>query len=104
MQREQTQQVFLLRQKKQKENALAERRHFKIQTEKHLCASDLTGTQTTSASVEPGGSTVDNSLNALHVGLPCTVGTAMGMRNLNSKGNALAANITLCHFNCTSFA
>ena len=44
------------------------------------------------------GSTVNDSLDALDVGLPCTVGTSVGVGNLNTKGHALAAKITLSHF------
>jgi hypothetical protein len=44
------------------------------------------------------GSTVNDSLDALDVGLPCTVGTSVGVGNLNTKGHALAAKITLRHF------
>ena len=42
-------------------------------------------------------STVDNRLNALDIGLPHSVGTSVGVGNLNTKGNALAANIALSH-------
>ena len=44
------------------------------------------------------GSTVNDSLDALDVGLPCTVGTSVGVGNLNTEGHALAAKITLSHF------
>ena len=44
------------------------------------------------------GSTVNDSLDALDVGLPCTVGTSVGVGNLDTKGHALAAKITLSHF------
>ena len=42
-------------------------------------------------------STVDNRLDPLHIGLPCTVGTSVGVGDLNTKGNTLAAKITLSH-------
>ena len=42
-------------------------------------------------------STVDNGLNPLYIGLPGTVGTSVGVGDLNTKGNALAAIITLRH-------
>ena len=44
------------------------------------------------------GSTVNDSLDALDVGLPCTVGTSVGVGNLDTEGHALAAKITLSHF------
>ena len=40
---------------------------------------------------------VDDSFNALYIGLPCTVGAVMGMGYFNTKSNALAADFTLCH-------
>ena len=42
-------------------------------------------------------STVHDSLNALHIGLPGTIGTSVGVGNLDTEGNALATIITLCH-------
>ena len=46
-------------------------------------------------------STVNDRLDALDVGLPSSVGTSVGMGDLNAERNALAANIALCH-HCTS--
>ena len=43
------------------------------------------------------GSSIDNSLDPLDVGLPGTVGTSVGVGNLNTKGYALATKITLSH-------
>ena len=61
------------------------------------------GTQAAGAGVHALGSAVDNSLNALDVGLPSPVGTTMGVGNLNAKGHVLAAEITFCHKSiCTS--
>ena len=59
---------------------------------------DLIGTEASGTSVHMAGSTVNDSLDALDVGLPCTVGTSVGVRNLDTKGHALAAKITLSHF------
>ena len=59
---------------------------------------DLIGTEASGTSVHMAGSTVNDSLDALDVGLPCTVGTSVGVRNLNTKGHTLAAKITLSHF------
>ena len=43
------------------------------------------------------GSSIDNGLDPLYIGLPGTVGTSVGMGNLNTKGYALATKITLRH-------
>ena len=43
------------------------------------------------------GSSVNHSLDALDVGLPGTVGTSVGVRNLDTKGYALTTKITLSH-------
>ena len=59
---------------------------------------DLIGTEASGTSVHMAGSTVNDSLDALDVGLPCTVGTSVGVGNLDTKGHALAAKITLSHF------
>ena len=61
-------------------------------------ALNLVGAEASGTSVHMAGSTVNDSLDALDVGLPCTVGTSVGVRNLNTKGHALAAKITLSHF------
>jgi len=59
---------------------------------------DLIGTEASGTSVHMAGSTINDSLDALDVGLPCTVRTSVGVRNLNTKGHTLAAKITLRHF------
>ena len=61
-------------------------------------ALNLVGTQASCTSVHMAGSTVNDSLDALDVGLPCTVGTSVGVGNLDTEGHALAAKITLSHF------
>ena len=58
---------------------------------------DLAGTQATGAGVDPARSTVHDCLNTLYIGLPSTVGSSVGVRNLNTEGNTLAANIAFCH-------
>ena len=58
---------------------------------------NLVGTEASGTSVHMARSTVDNSLNALDVGLPGSVGTSVGVGDLNTKGNALATIITLSH-------
>ena len=59
-------------------------------------ALDLVGTEASSTDVHMARRTVDDSLHTLHIGLPHTVRTSMGVRNLDTKRNTLAANITLC--------
>ena len=60
-------------------------------------AGDLTGTEASGADVHVSGSSLHDRLHALHVGLPGAVGTTMGVRDLNTKGHALAADITFSH-------
>ena len=43
------------------------------------------------------GSSVNDSLNALDVGLPCTIGTSVGVRDLDTEGHALVAKFALSH-------
>ena len=61
-------------------------------------ALNLVGAEASGTSVHMAGSTVNDSLDALDVGLPCTVGTSVGVGNLDTEGHALAAKITLSHF------
>ena len=42
-------------------------------------------------------STVDNRLNALDIGLPHSVGTSVGVGNLDAEGYVLSANFTFSH-------
>ena len=58
---------------------------------------DLIGAEASGTSVHMAGSSIDNSLDPLDVGLPGTVGTSVGVGNLNTKGYALATKITLSH-------
>ena len=43
------------------------------------------------------GRTVHDRLDALDIGLPHSVGTSVGVGDLDPKGNTLAANIALSH-------
>jgi hypothetical protein len=43
------------------------------------------------------GSTVDDRLDALDIGLPHSVGTSVGVGDLDTESHALAANIALSH-------
>ena len=58
---------------------------------------NLVGTEASGTSVHMARSPVDNGLDTLHIGLPGTVGTSVGMRNLNTEGHALTTKITLRH-------
>ena len=58
---------------------------------------NLVGTEASGTSVHMARSTVNNSLNALDVGLPGSVGTSVRVGNLNTEGHALATKITLSH-------
>ena len=60
-------------------------------------AGDLAAAEAASAYVNVLGAAVYDGLDALHIGLPCTVGTSVGMGNLNTKGYALVAKLTFCH-------
>ena len=42
-------------------------------------------------------STVDDCFNALHIGLPCAVGTSVGMAHLDAERHILVAELALCH-------
>ena len=43
------------------------------------------------------GRTIDDSLHALDVGLPGTIGTPVGVRDLDAEGHALVAKFALSH-------
>ena len=60
-------------------------------------ALNLVGAEASGTCVNMAGSSVDHSLNALNVGLPGTVGTSVGVRDLNAEGHALTTKITLSH-------
>ena len=61
------------------------------------CSGNLTGTQATGTRMNTLRRTVNDSLYLCNVGLPCSVGTSVRVRNLDTKSNSLTANITLCH-------
>ena len=60
-------------------------------------AGDLTTAEAASADVNVLGRTVYDGLDALHIGLPCTVGSSVGVADLDAERNALFAEFTLCH-------
>ena len=61
-------------------------------------AGNFTGTQAPGTNIHMARRTIDQSLHALDVGLPGTIGAAVRVGNLNTKGHTLIANIALCHF------
>jgi len=61
------------------------------------CPLNLVRTEASGTSVHMARSTVHNSLDTLNVGLPSSVGTSVGVGNLDTEGNALATIITLRH-------
>ena len=61
------------------------------------CPFNLVGTEASGTSVHMARSTVDNGLNPLNIGLPGTIGTSVGVGDLNTEGYALATKITLRH-------
>ena len=61
------------------------------------CPLNLVGAEASGTSVHMARSTVDNSLNALDVGLPGTVGAAVGVGDLNTEGHALTTELTFGH-------
>ena len=58
---------------------------------------NLVGTEASGTSVHMARSTVDNGLNPLNIGLPGTIGTSVGVGDLNTESYALATKITLRH-------
>ena len=58
---------------------------------------NLVGTEASGTCVHMARSPVNNRFDPLHIGLPSTIGTSVGVRDLNTKGNALATIITLRH-------
>ena len=58
---------------------------------------NLVGTEASGTSVHMARGTIHNGLNPLYIGLPGSIGTSVGVGDLNTKGNALATIITLRH-------
>ena len=60
-------------------------------------AGNFTGTQAPGTNIHMARRTIDQSLHALDVGLPGTIGTTMRVGNLDTKGHALIAELALSH-------
>ena len=58
---------------------------------------NLIGTEASGTSVHMAGSSIDNGLDPLDIGLPGTVGTSVGVGNLDAEGYVLSANFTFSH-------
>ena len=60
-------------------------------------AGNFTGTQAPGTNIYMARRAVDDRLNTLNIGLPGTIGTTMRVGNLDTKGNALIAELALSH-------
>ena len=60
-------------------------------------ALNFAATEATGANIDVLRSSVYHCFYALNVGLPCTIGTSVGVRNLNTEGNALVTELAFCH-------
>lgn len=60
-------------------------------------AGDLAGAEAAGAHIDVLGRAVHHSLDALDVGLPGTVGTAVGVGHLNAEVHAFAAKLAFGH-------
>ena len=78
--------------------ALAKSERFSIS----LRAGNFARTKATRANRHGGGGTVNDSLYLTDIGLPRTVGLAMGVGNVLTEHNALSANTALCHIDTSS--
>ena len=58
---------------------------------------NLTGAQTPGTNVHMAGRTVDDCLHTLDIGLPGTIGTPMGVGNLDAESHALIAKFAFGH-------
>ena len=62
-----------------------------------VCTLYLAGAQASGANIDVAGRTLHDRLDALDIGLPCTVGTTVRVRDLDTKCDALAADFAFCH-------
>ena len=61
-------------------------------------AGDLAAAQAASADVDMLGRAVHDGLDALHIGLPGTVSSSVGVGDGDAESHALIAEFALCHF------
>ena len=57
----------------------------------------FTGTQAPGTNIYMAGRAIDDRLNTLDIGLPGTIGTPVGVRDLDTEGHALVAKFALSH-------
>ena len=62
-----------------------------------VCTLNFTGAQASGANINVTGRPLHDRFHALDIGLPCTVGTTVRVRNLDTKRDALAADLAFCH-------
>ena len=67
-----------------------------------LRAGNFARAKATRANRHGRGGTVNDSLYLADIGLPRTVGLAMGVGNVLTEHNALSANTALCHIDTSS--
>ena len=60
-------------------------------------AGNFAGTQAPGTNIYMARRAVDHCLHALDIGLPGTIGASVGVRNLDTEGHALIAELALCH-------
>ena len=58
---------------------------------------DFAGTQAPGTNIYMARRAVDHCLHALDIGLPGTIGTPVGVRDLDTEGHALVAKFALSH-------
>lgn len=61
-------------------------------------AGDLAAAEAAGACVDVLGFAVHDGLDALHIGFPSAVGTAVRVAHLNAEAHALVAKLTFCHW------
>ena len=80
---------------------MQKKKHCKSSASIFVCrldrAGNLTGTQTAGTNIDMAGRTIDDSLHALDVGLPGTIGTTVRVGNSDTERNTLVAKLALCH-------
>ena len=74
-----------------------------VLSEKSDSALNLARTQTTGAGVDVARGPVHHRLYAPHVGLPASVGSSVGVGNLDAEGNALSTNVAFSHESAPPF-
>ena len=60
-------------------------------------AGNFAGTQAPGTNIYMARRAVDHCLHALDIGLPGTIGTPVGVRDLDTEGHALVAKFALSH-------